>query len=83
MENLKSIMIIILSVIIISHNLKNHNNDREIEKKLDKEKFELSLELGKSMYENIFLDQKEGELNFKKIDSLFEIQKQKMSNKIY
>jgi hypothetical protein len=42
------------------------------------ETFEASMRLGKALYENVILDQKEGIINFKKCDSVFEIRKNKM-----
>jgi len=73
-----SIALILLSLITY-FSVKSRN---EKDKKEDKEKLELSMRLGKGIYENILLDQKEGIIDFKKVDSIFEIRNREMVKKI-
>lgn len=73
-----SIALILLSLITYFSVKRKYEND----KKEDKEKLELSMRLGKGIYENILLDQKEGIIDFKKVDSIFEIRNREMVKKI-
>lgn len=73
-----SIALILLSLITY-FSVKSRN---EKDKKEDKDKLELSMRLGKGIYENILLDQKEGIIDFKKVDSIFEIRNREMVKKI-
>jgi len=73
-----SIALILLSLITYFSVKSRNEND----KKEDKEKLELSMRLGKGIYENILLDQKEGVIDFKKVDSIFEIRNREMVKEI-
>lgn len=73
-----SIALIVLSLITyFSVKSRNKNHTKE-----EAEKLELSMRLGKGIYENILLDQKEGIIDFKKVDSIFEIRNREMVKKI-
>ena len=73
-----SIAFIVLSLITyFSVKSRNENHTKE-----EKEKLELSMRLGKGIYENILLDQKEGIIDLKKVDSIFEIRNREMVKKI-
>lgn len=77
--NYKLSIALILLGLITYFSVKSRN---EKDKKEDKEKLELSMRLGKGIYENILLDQKEGIIDFKKVDSIFEIRNREMVKEI-